>query len=1201
MKRIHLILGILLCFNLSFSLAQISINKKQLIEAQHYLNKKGEVYFSFDIKERSEILTLTKIISIDNVKLHKVFAYANKKEFAKFLLLGYKFTVLPHPGDVVNPKMKTSATIKNIELWDAYPTYAVYESMMYQFTTNFPNLCKLDTIGVLASGRKLLAVKISDNVNQKENEPRFLYSSSMHGDEVTGYVLMLRMIDFLLNNYGSNTEVTNLVNNIEIWICPLANPDGTYKGGNSTVSGSVRYNANNVDLNRNYPDPSAGQHPDGNVWQPETQFFMNFAQKNHFNMAANFHGGAEVVNYPWDSFQQLAADDNWWQYVSSEYADTVHLHSTGYMTDLNNGITNGYAWYLVNGGRQDYMNYWQYCREMTIELSALKILTATDLPAHWDYNYRSLIGFIQQSLNGVRGVVTDSCTGQPIEAKVEIIGHDMDNSFVQSFLPVGDYHRYLYSGNYTLTYSASGYEPKSYAVNVANDSAVVRDVQLATISPVAEFSADNITSCSGIINFTDLSSSSTNTWLWNFGDGTQSTEKNPTHTYTSNGTYTVSLTAQNCSGSTTIVKNSFITIDAPAAPAVTPNARCGSGTVNLSASGSGTLKWFDAPSSGNLVYTGTSYTTPVISATTSYYVEDLVPGAVQHVGEPDSALGTGSFYTQNTNHYLTFNCQKDLFLKSVLVYTNSTKMRHFQIKDKLGNFIFDTTYTVTTGASRVPVNIQIPADTGYKFLCETNNPQLYRNTATTAFPYTISNLISITRSSAVSGNNYVYYYFYDWQVSELPCLSPRAVVVATIVNPPTVNFTSYTTCVSQPVTFTDTSVPSFGDQITGWSWSFGDGGNSSLQNPTHTFSALGSYTVTLTVTTASGCSNTYSNTVQVVNSALQPQSFLLVSPAMAAVLTTGAVNFLWNASTNASHYIVEIASNSSFTNAFKIPLGNVTNINSVSLTNCKSYYWRVVAYNACSDSVVSAYQVFQLGITPNAAFSANTVCAGTNTTFTDLSTINGDVLSFWHWDFGTAAVSTVQNPQYTYALGGSYNATLIVQSQSGCADTLVQAVQVKNAPAIPTITQQSDSLISSAASGNQWYDANGIVSGQTGNSFHPTVSGFYSVQVSNAEACATSSVLFNYVYIGISAITSVSKMTISPNPAKDAVIIKTTESLKKIRIINTIGAVVYEKQYQSSNVITSQYIDLKGFSKGLYFVEVRIKNNLFTERLVVAE
>lgn len=192
---------------------------------------------------------LTQIISVDKVKGNEVTAYANASEFNKFIELGIDFKVLTAPSLLHNPDLDRN--ISDINEWDYYPTYEEYVSMMNQFVTDYPNLCELVNIGNSIEGREILFIHINNNLGEIQNEPEFMYTSTMHGDEVTGYVLMLRYIDYLLQNYGTNSEVTNLVNNIDIWINPLANPDGTYAGGNSSVYGATRSNANNIDLNRN--------------------------------------------------------------------------------------------------------------------------------------------------------------------------------------------------------------------------------------------------------------------------------------------------------------------------------------------------------------------------------------------------------------------------------------------------------------------------------------------------------------------------------------------------------------------------------------------------------------------------------------------------------------------------------------------------------------------------------------------------------------------------------------------------------------------------------------------------------------------------------------------------------------------------------------------------------------------------------------
>ncbi|MBW6460302.1 MAG: zinc carboxypeptidase, partial [Bacteroidales bacterium] len=306
----------------------------------------GEQYFRFQVDDISLINQLSRVISIDMAEMNgTVHAYANRKEFSAFLDYSIPYEILPHPGYYEGDlNIKDHIDIRELHEWDFYPTYDAYVDMMYQFAAQYPSLCQVFSIGNTNGGRTLLVARISDNVGVRENEPQFLYTSSMHGDETTGYVLMLRLIDYLLSNYGVDPRITSLVDNIEIWINPLANPDGTYWGGNNTVNNAKRYNAHGVDLNRNYPDPAAGPHPDGNEWQIETVAFMQMAENNNFVSSANIHGGAEVCNYPWDTWSRLTADDAWWKYVCREYADTAHFYSpSGYMTGFDNGITNGYA------------------------------------------------------------------------------------------------------------------------------------------------------------------------------------------------------------------------------------------------------------------------------------------------------------------------------------------------------------------------------------------------------------------------------------------------------------------------------------------------------------------------------------------------------------------------------------------------------------------------------------------------------------------------------------------------------------------------------------------------------------------------------------------------------------------------------------------------------------------------------------------
>ncbi len=556
--------SILLIFFLSgYSQSNISLSP-QIIQI---FEENGEMHFSVQLVDREMISKISALVSIDDVRGIEVFAYANENEFSQFLTLGLPYQVIIDPiVDESAFKMLDHINLDEISEWDFYPTYEAYLEMMNQFATDYPDLCQVFSIGKSVNGRDLMMAKISDNVGTREAEPQFLYTGTMHGDELAGYVLFLRLIDYLLSNYGTDPKVTNLVNSLEIWINPLANPDGTFAGGNHTVMSSTRNNANGVNLNRNYPDPEDGPHPDGQVWQPETISFMQLAEDNDFVMSANTHGGAEVINYPWDTWIRRAADDEWWIYVCREYVDTVHLYSpASYMDYLNNGITNGYDWYTIAGGRQDYMNYFHYCREVTMELSNTKKLPASQLEDHWDWNYRSLLNYMEQSTYGVSGVVTDLFTGEPLPAKVYIDGHDEDNSFVVAS-NFGFYQRLLNEGTYDITFSVPGYFPVTIDnVSVSKYTTVELNVQLDPGELTAGFttSATEI-SRNSKVDFYDGSFGNPIEWYWYFDGGTpsESFEQNPAQIHYSNdGSFDVSLTVFNAQGdSSVLVKKNYIEV-----------------------------------------------------------------------------------------------------------------------------------------------------------------------------------------------------------------------------------------------------------------------------------------------------------------------------------------------------------------------------------------------------------------------------------------------------------------------------------------------------------------------------------------------------------------------------------------------------------------------------------------------------------------
>ena len=315
------------------------------------------------------------------------------------------------------------------------------------------------------------------NDGSDKAKPKFLFVGSIHGDETTGWILMLQLMDYILGN-PAMPECQRVLENIDLYICPNMNPDGTYHSGDYTVNGARRTNANTVDLNRNFPDPHGMVHPDGKSFQQETTWMMQFVQKHRFTMAALYHGGTEVFNYPWDNTLTLHADDEWFQLIAHEYTSLAHQQSRTYMTGFIDGVTNGAQWEMISGSMQDYMTGYTQSRAVTIECSTKKKPSPSMMYTYWRYNKNSIFALLDQCCYGIHGTVADKDTNEPVEATVTINGHDDEYSSVTSYLPAGDFHRPIKGGTYTVTFKAEGYNEHEETVTVDDGETVRLEVML---------------------------------------------------------------------------------------------------------------------------------------------------------------------------------------------------------------------------------------------------------------------------------------------------------------------------------------------------------------------------------------------------------------------------------------------------------------------------------------------------------------------------------------------------------------------------------------------------------------------------------------------------------------------------------------------------------------------------------------------------
>ena len=466
-----------------------------------------------------------------NLKTLKVYGYANSTQFHNFLKIGIPFHVNKQDNGPLLEDLKFITKSSKTTAWDmgsnSYPTYSEYVSIMNSFVADYPSLCSLESIGTTENNRDIWMLKISDNVNVNEAEPEFMYNSSMHGNELAGFPLMLRLINHLLSNYGSDSEVNNIVNSTEIYINPLANPDGAYDGGNSNeITSPTRANANGQDLNRNYPDNihSSRLHyaSISNNYENETIAFMKFEESKNIVLSANFHGGVEVINYPYDNTYEKHADHDFYEYISVKYAEKAQANSpsVNYMTTefdfpenpASPGVTQGAIWYVVYGGRQDYMNYFRHSKEIVVELSAEKWDTSIiDLRDLWDYNKQALLDLIKQANNGFQGIVSDE-SGTPIAAKISISGHDALNSWINSNKDLGDYYRLIEGGTFNVTFESPGYITQTINISVTDDIKTTQNITMVAVTPkpisldvnICDSGSTTLTATgSGILNWYD--------------------------------------------------------------------------------------------------------------------------------------------------------------------------------------------------------------------------------------------------------------------------------------------------------------------------------------------------------------------------------------------------------------------------------------------------------------------------------------------------------------------------------------------------------------------------------------------------------------------------------------------------------------------------------------------------------------------------
>lgn len=333
---------------------------------------------------------------------------------------------------------------------------------------------------------------------------------------------------------------------------------------------------------------------------------------------------------------------------------------------------------------------------------------------------------------------------------------------------------YLWSNGAT-TQSITATTSGSYAVTItesalcnSTSSSIVVSVNPSQVPTVS--ASSTVVGCAGTVTLTSTAAAS---YLWSTGETTQSIS------VMSSGSY--SVTIQGTCQAWTSAATSVSVLPTPLAPTGADVTISAPQSVALTATGLNDV-WFSAMVGGTQLGTGNVFNTPIVFADTTFYVEDqqMNGGATGSVGQKYHT-GTSNFSGNTTNAWEIFDVIAPCTLNTVKVFTDTPGNRLIELRNSGGTVLQSLLVNVPIDTSLITLNWALTPGTAYQLgtnsaqnntSLTTTSPRLMRSNAGASYPYTLSGLVSITGSNLGSG---LFYYFYDWQVSNAPviCSSPR--------------------------------------------------------------------------------------------------------------------------------------------------------------------------------------------------------------------------------------------------------------------------------------------------------------------------------------------------------------------------------------------------------------------------------------------
>ncbi|RYD56894.1 MAG: PKD domain-containing protein [Sphingobacteriales bacterium] len=573
---------------------------------------------------------------------------------------------------------------------------------------------------------------------------------------------------------------------------------------------------------------------------------------------------------------------------------------------------------------------------------------------------------------------------------------------------------------------------------------------LSVAQPIAGFSSNITAGCPPIVvNFTDQSTGSPTSWYWNLGNGTTSTLQNPSTTYLTAGTYTISLTVANSLGSNTTTMTGYIKV--AAAPAVSftgdSSVHCGAKTIaftnNSTPGGTGTPSYLWDFGDGNTstlqnpthTYTVASNYSVSLVITNSNGCTNTLTKANYVKLNPKPLIGftasnTASCSVPHTSTFINTSTGGSSYLWHFGDGSTSTLQSPSHTYTTAGAYTVKLIVTTATGCkdslvktAYINAGTQQATFTSNATGCVGSSMSFTNTTTPTASSYAWQ--FGNSATSTAQSPNYTYTTAGTYNVrliANYASCSDTAYKTITIGAKPKVQFTANatTSCVTPfAVSFNNTTTGA-----ASYLWKFGDGGTGTSATPTYTYNNIGNHTVRLISTTSLGCQDSLTRSSYIKIS--KPSASITATPLTGCIPATTLLTANISSAVPVTGYSWDYGDGS--------PVSSCSSCSTQTHTyTTAGTYTAKLTFTTSTGCSTTVQKVLNYGNQPTAAFSASdtSVCPGTAVSFINASTGANSYV----WLFDDNTTSTQANPTKTYNRADAYSVSLVAIN-NGCTDTV---------------------------------------------------------------------------------------------------------------------------------------------------------------------